>query len=334
MLIYTTYIFMRRFMNERIALLTYVFLLFTPELVARGMSSYLEPLAAIFILLTLDFYLRDKPVKSGITFGLAQLSKYSSLFFIPALITHEFITSRNLKKIGMVILITAIISLPLFARNYILYNNPIEPWSINAAPSGAEEHFSFFENPVSFLGMTYSSYYFSSANVGGFVPDGMHFATGALLFDWGNVITIKTPGDRILRIHVFDLVSSGLLFLLMIYGGFSLYKHDRKKFLIVVNIIFWYALLFIPWSLRAFAPAARYVLTIFPFLALLTAFGFYSVHNRIKNVKLRYAFCIVIFLCLIYLYILQIDRAILFAQHYNEILNHPYILDNYKLPLY
>jgi hypothetical protein len=333
MLIYTTYIFMRRFMNERVALLTYVFLLFTPELVARGMSSYLEPLAAVFILLTLDFYLREKPVKSGITFGLAQLSKYSSLFFIPALITHEFITTRNLKKLGYVILITAVISLPFFMKNYVLYGNPIEPWLVNAAPTGIEEHFSFFRDPLRFLGMTYSSYYFSSTNVGVFVPNDMHFATGALFFDWGNVVSMITPGGRILNIHVFDVIASGLLFLLMIYGAFSLYRHDRKKFLIVMNIIFWYALLFVPWSLRSFAPAARYVLIIFPFLALLTAFGFYSVQGRIKNEKLRYAFYVVIFLCVIYLYVLQIERAILFSQHYLEIINHPYVM-RMNAPIY
>lgn len=334
MLIYTTYIFMRRFMNERIALLTYMFLLFTPELVGRGMSSYLEPLATIFVLLTFDFYLRGKPVKSGIMLGLAQLSKYSSLFFIPVLITHEFITTRNLKKIGTVILIMGLVSSPLFIRNYILYNNPIEPWSINPAPRGVGEHFSFFRNPVSFLGMAYSSYYFSNANVGDFIPDDMRFAGGAMLFDWGNVIAMKTPGGRMLKVHVFDIISSGILFLLMIYGGFSLYRRERKKFLIVANILFWYALLFVPWSLRAFAPAARYVFIIFPFLALLTAFGFHSAQNKIKNVKIRYVFLVVVFLCLIYLYMLQMGRAVLFAQHYKEILNHPYILNNYKLPLY
>ncbi|NIO20368.1 MAG: hypothetical protein GTN76_06415 [Candidatus Aenigmarchaeota archaeon] len=334
MLIYTTYIFMKRFMNERIALLTYVFLLFTPELIARGMSSYLEPLAAIFILLTLDFYLREKPVKSGIMFGLAQLSKYSSLFFIPALITQELITSRNLRKVASVILIMAVISSPLLIRNYILYNNPTEPWDINAAPGGAGEHFSFFGNPLRFLGMTYSSYYFSSTNVGEFVPDETHFATGALLFDWGTVVTMETPGERILRIHVFDIIASGLLFLLMIYGAFSLYRYDRKKFLIVINIIFWYALLFVPWSLRALAPATRYVLIIFPFLALFSAFGFHSFQNKIKNEKLRYTFYVIIFLCLIYLYILQIERALLFLQHYNEIINHPYIVNTFGSPLY
>jgi len=332
-LVYTTYIFMKRFMNERIALLTYVFLLFTPELVARGMSSYLEPLAAVFIVLTLDFYLRGKPVKSGIMFGLAQLSKYSSLFFIPALITHEFITTRNLKKLGYVILITAVISLPFFIKNYILYNNPIDPWMVSAAPRGAEEHLSFFRSPLRFLGMTYSSYYFSSTNVGVFVPDEIHFATGALFFDWGNVLAMTTPGGRVLNIHIFDIIASGLLFLLMIYGAFSLYRHDRKKFLIVMNIIFWYALLFVPWSLRSFAPAARYVFIIFPFLALLTAFGLYSIQGKIKNVNLRYAFYVIIFLCLIYLYILQIERAILFSMHYNEIINHPYVLQM-NAPIY
>ncbi len=332
-LIYTTYIFMRRFLNERIALLTYIFLLFTPELVARGMSSYLEPLAAVFILLTLDFYLREKPVKSGIMLGLAQLSKYSSLFFIPALITQEFITTRNLKKIGIAILITGIITIPFFAKNYVLYGNPTEPWEINAAPRGVGEHVDFFENPARFLGMTYSSYYFSSANVGDFIPDDMRFATGALLFEWGNVAGMETPGGRVLKIHMFDIMASGLLFLLMIYGAFSLYRYDRKKFLIVINIIFWYALLFVPWSLRALAPATRYILIIFPFLSLLTAFGFYSVQGKIKNEKLRYVFYAIVFLCLIYLYFLQIERAILFSQHYNEIINHPYTVNLFNTPL-
>lgn len=330
MLIYTTYIFMKRFLNERVALLTYVFLLFTPDLVARGMSSYLEPLAAIFVLLTLSFYLSGKPVKSGITFGLAQLSKYSSLFFIPALITHEFITTRNLKKIGYVILITAIISLPFFMKNYALYGNPTAPWEINAAPEGIEEHLGFFGNPFRFLAMAYSSYYFSSTNVGEFVPDDMHFATGALLFDWGNVITMETPGNRILSIHIFDILASGLLFVVMIYGIFSLYKHDRKKFLIVVNIVFWYALLFIPWSLKGMAPATRYVFIIFPFLALFSAFGFYSIQSKLKYKRIRYIFISIIVLSLVYLYILQIDRAILFSQHYDEIITHPYITALFK----
>jgi len=332
MLVYTTYIFMKRLFNEKIALLTYVFLLFTPELIARGMSSYIEPLAAIFILLTLDFYIREKPIKSGVMLGIAQLSKYSSLFFIPALITQELITTRNLKKIAYVMLVTAVISLPFFMKNYVLYSNPIEPWSINAAPEGVGKHFNFFQSPFRFLGMAYSSYYFSSTNVGEFVPDEIHFATGALFFNWGNIITMSTPGDRVLKIHVFDIVTSGLLFLLMIYGVFCLFKYDKKKFLIAVNIIFWYSLMFVPWSLRALAPATRYVLTIFPFLALFSAFGFYGIQNKIKNAKLRYAFYIVVFLCLVYLYILQIDRAILFSQHYSEIVNHPYILNSFSSP--
>ncbi len=120
----------------------------------------------------------------------------------------------------------------------------------------------------------------------------------------------------------------------MIYGAFSLYRYDRKKFLIVINIIFWYALLFVPWSLRALAPATRYVLIIFPFLALFSAFGFHSFQNKIKNEKLRYTFYVIIFLCLIYLYILQIERALLFLQHYNEIINHPYIVNTFGSPLY
>jgi|GEM_PF-1945089 len=332
-LIYTTYIFMKSFVNERVALLTYVFLLFTPELVARGMSSYLEPLAAVFIIMTLDFYLRDKPVKSGIMLGLAQLSKYSSLFFIPALITQELITTRNLKKLGFALLLTAIISLPFFVKNYAIYGSPIYPWTTEATPGGDEEHMGFFGNPVSFIGMTYSSYYFSSANVGGFVPDDMRFASGSNFFGWGSVLTIQTPGGRMLSIHILDVLASGLLFLLMIYGLFSLYRYDKKKFLIVVNILFWYAVLFVPWSVRALAPATRYVMIAFPFLALLTAFGFYSIDKRLTDRRIRYAFYIIVFACLFYLYFLQIDRAILFSQHYSEIINHPYIQNMLAVPV-
>jgi len=330
-LVYLTYLVFSKWFNERIAILTYIFLLFTPELVARGMSSYLEPLAAIFILITLHLYLYAKTnkdiIKSGFVFGIAQLSKYSSLFMIPVFIVHEIITKRSFKKLVLFLAITLIICSPLFIRNYIVYNNPIEPWNTTVTRTQQDyiNRMKYFGSWPRFIAMAYSSYYFSSANVGVFIPDEIRFATGAMFFDWGNIITVKTPGGRILKYHIFDILASGILFILMITGFFALYKKDRERFYLVINILFWAMALFIPWSIRVYAPAARYIFYTFPFLALLNTFGFEYVNNKIKNKTFKKIFLVVVILSLLYLYILQIWRAVLFHQYYTDILNHPYI---------
>ena len=93
-----------------------------------------EVLSVSFLLLMLGLLYRKSPL-SGIFMGLAGLSKFPNLIFLPLLL---FLGDR--KKIAVSYLLFAIVTIPFLVFNYAFYGNPFEAYagsvSLNIGASG------------------------------------------------------------------------------------------------------------------------------------------------------------------------------------------------------
>ncbi len=323
------YWFLRHHVRKEIAFLAAGIMMLTPEYVSIGTSTHPEPFLTILILISFHFLLQKKPLHSGIFFGLAQLVKYSALAFYPVVATTDLIRRRKingelLKKVVIVFGISLLISGAFYSKNYYIYGNPLHPRAQGSYLPDPAYALAKYGGIARYIGITYDSFYFANTNVGPYFPEEVRFAHGYLFFSWGSVLSFGTPGERQLQIHIFDIIASGFLFIITLLGAYNLYRTDRKFFLIAINFIFWFGLLYISFSLAGDAqPSTRYAMPVYPFISLFTAFGIIRFRG-----KTQFAVLILAGLSLLYLYELQLARMVAFSQHYEEVLRHPYLYQN------
>ncbi len=331
LLVALTYWVFKHHLPRAPALAAALLLLFTPDFVAISASSHLEPFAAIWLLLAFHFLLQPPSVrshaKSAVSFALSQLSKYSSLAFFPVAIGIEYLREKKLnraflQRTAVFVIIALLVASPLYLRNLAAYGNPLHPRAQGSALTDIAYTMQVYGGPLRYAAMTFDSYYFSNTNVGDYFPEAGRFAHGSLLFDWGNVLSIPTPGGRAVGIHIFDIAASGLLFLLLLAGLATLYQKHRRFFWHTLNILFWFGILYLLYSLAPnSAPSTRFILFVYPFLSAAAAAAIWRFRSR----KLWPALVILVALSALYLYALQLDRMLIFLQHYEEALAHPYI---------
>ncbi len=98
------------------------------------LANSAEVLSVSFLLITLGFLYKKSPI-SGLFLGLAALSKYPNLIFLPLLLF-----AGNRKKIVAAYSLFILITIPWFAFNYIYYGNPLYAYlgsvSLNVTTSG------------------------------------------------------------------------------------------------------------------------------------------------------------------------------------------------------
>ncbi len=336
-LLIITYRFIKEGFGRKIAFTTAIILLFIPDFVGMSVSSHLEAFTTITILLTFDNYMKNKKIKAGILLGIALLSKYTSIMMIPLLATHEiiqFLTKRkiDIKKLAVVTIIGCALFSPVLLKNYILYKNPFYPRFVEESSIPdlklIQERYGGI---IKYLAMTLSSYYFSNSNVGNFFPEEGRFAEGSLIFgSWGNAISIQTPSEEVTfkrynNIHILDIISITTLSILTLYGVRVIIKNGKWKY--YLNYMLWFIIVYILYSSTLLAATStRFMYPAFPIFALLPALAI----NNIKDKKIKNAVLIITLLCFSYLYILQVARAVIFAQNIEYVLNHEYIKKSFE----
>ena len=339
LLVALTYWVFKNHLPRAVAFAAALLLLLTPDFVAISVSTHLEPFAAIWLLLAFHWLTKPDPgagarkhslsqqAKAAIPFGLAQLSKYSSLAFFPMAIGIEYLREKRfnrafLERVLVFVVIALLVASPLYLRNLAAYGNPLHPRAQGSALTDLAYTMNVYGGPLRYLAITYDSYYFSNTNVGDYFPEEGRFAHGSLFFDWGTIASIPSPSGRPVGIHVFDAAASGLLFLLLLAGLVTLFQKRRRWFWHTLNILFWFGALYLLYSLAPnSAPSTRFILFVYPFLSAAVAAAIW----RFRSHRLWPALLVLAALSALYLYSLQLDRMLIFSQHYQEVLQHPYI---------
>lgn len=334
-LVALSYRVLSRHLPRAVAFAAALLLLTTGDFVSISASTHLEPFTSLWLLLSFHLltspaprFLRLAPrTQAALAFALAQLSKYSAIAFYPVAVGIEYLREKRLDRafalrVAAFVVIALILASPLYLKNLALYGNPLHPRATGSALTDVAYTMAVYGGPARYLLMTYDSYYFSNTNVGDYFPEQARFAHGSLLFDWGFIASIPTPGGRAVGIHIFDALAAGALSLLLLIGLATLFQRHRRFFWHTLNILFWFGALYLLYSLAPnSAPSTRFILFVYPFLSAAAAAGLW----RFRSKKWWPALLALAALSALYLYALQLDRMLVFAQHAQEAFSHPYI---------
>ena len=257
----------RKLLNERQSFYATLFMSFLPIGIDYSVLGYPESAVAFFIILSIYFALSPRFLLSGVSAGLAILSKFTGPFVIPTLIFLAYKNSKNAKeRIKNMIFVTImpfLISAPWFIRNWILLGNPIWPF-LNFIFHGMQaESYSGFglvnlAQPSTYI-ITYLGFFG--------VPDGHYRA----FFFFGIPYIL-------LLISIF--FAATLIFILPLFFGL---KKDEK---LTFNYIFLasFAALLLLFELNVRPAVSRIVLPAIVGLAIIYGIGIDSILDRWKKI--------------------------------------------------
>src|SRR3989338_7964280 len=136
------YAILKKFLNERAAFYGMLFFLFIPIMMDYSVLGYGEAVLTFFVLLSLYLALGQRFVLSGLTAGLALLSKYNGGFFIPALLWVAWGSRQKWRNMAAVAGIPALVAAPWLLRNFLVLGNPVWPFLNFLFPSAFQSAFS------------------------------------------------------------------------------------------------------------------------------------------------------------------------------------------------
>ncbi|MBW2981158.1 glycosyltransferase family 39 protein [Candidatus Woesearchaeota archaeon] len=277
----------KKVFNKKVALYSTIFIAFLPIHIDYSSTPHVEALLVFFLTVSLHFILTNRPKLSGLSYGLALLTKYQALFILPVLLLAFYLRHKKkhpvfVKKSAVFLLISFAISLPWFIRNYIALNNPIWPY-LNSFFGGAHgaildtfkmspsishllthklvttPYLEFFGVP---LGQFKYLFYYN-------IP-----FLGILLLLWG---------------------LATLVFVLPLIIGFINVKIKSKNIIIFLSWIGIYALSFIGFAFLNKTIVGRYLFPIIPILSIIWGFGLSRLFKKIPKtlVLLAITFCII-----------------------------------------
>ncbi len=267
-----SFLIVKKLFNSKIAFYSIIFLTFIPDHIYHSSMFYPDMMVALFVIMSIYYSLENKIYLSGVFMGLSFLTKYNAIFAFP--IPFFIIIINNYKKIKMTIsglCIYSIISFAIgafwFVRNWLIFRNPVYPlfdsmFNPNSATSwGGTIYYHTIFQPTSYLKL-YLSFFG--------VPDGY----------WQNLFFLKMPFLGVLLAVWF--VGTFLFILPAILGLFRI-KIKRKSTMILVlwllpYIFFSFLTLTSDENARAFL--SRYLISMFPVIAVLWAFGFIWILER------------------------------------------------------
>jgi len=279
------YVFLigRRLFNTKVAFYSTLFLTFIPNHIYQSSMFFPDAMVGLLIVMSIYYALKDKVFLSGILMGLSFLTKYNALFAFPI---PFFIIIINRKRAVKKLLTFSITSLAIgsfwLIRNYLLLGNPVYPLfnslfikSIGDS-WGGKMYLINLVKPQSYLKL-YLSFFG--------VPDGY----------FQNLFFLKIP---FLKLFLALWFLGTFLFILPAIIGLFKIKFKNKSTLIlalwlVPFIVFSFLTLTSMENARAFL--SRYLIPIFPIIAILWAFGF----SKILAVKKIKVFTILILISII-----------------------------------
>ena len=271
-----TYLISRKLFNSKIAFYSVLFLTFIPDHIYHSSMFYPDILAGLLVTMGIYYILKNKTLLSAIMIGLSFLTKYNALFALPIPIIIIIYNNHKqkikaLKKTILFSITSLAIGSFWFIRNHILLGNPIYPLfnslflkSAVADSWGGKLHLIHLISPGSML-KTYLSFFG--------VPDG--YAQN-LFF---------------LQIHFIKLflaiwfIGTALFILPTIIGLFKIKLRSKSTFILGSWLL--------PYLIFSFMLAtsvesksgllSRYLIPIFPIIAILWGIGFNSIFNKIKT---------------------------------------------------
>ncbi len=260
------YLIFKKLLNETQAFYATLFMSFLPVGMDYSVLGYPESAVAFFIILSIYFAICSRFLLSGVSAGLAILSKFTGPVVMPALIYIAYKNSKNtkerIKNLIFVTIIPFLISAPWFIRNWILLGNPIWPF-LNFIFHGLQaESYSNFGLANLSQASTYIITYLGFFGV----PDGHYRAF--FFFDIPYIW---------LLISIFFIAT--LIFILPLFFGFK--KDEKLNF----NYIFLasFAALLLLFELNVRPAVSRIVLPAILGLAIVYGVGMESILKKWKK---------------------------------------------------
>jgi len=261
-----SYLISRKFLNEKQTFYAALFMSFLPIGIDYSVLGYPESAIAFFTILSVYFAVSKKFFLSGMSAGLALLSKFTGFFAIPALLFLAYRNSKSknekIKNIAFVAIIPLVISLPWFIRNWVLLGNPIWPFLnfiFNGLQQESYSNFSLvnFARPSTYI-ITYLGFFG--------VPDGQLKA-----FFFFDVPYIW------LLILVFAIAT--FIFILPLFFGFK--KNNKYSFIYIFLASF--AVLLLLFELNVRPAVSRIVLPAIFGLSIIYGIGMDKLQRKYAN---------------------------------------------------
>jgi 4-amino-4-deoxy-L-arabinose transferase-like glycosyltransferase len=266
-LLVVSYLMFRELFSKKIAFYGTVFMTFIPISIDYGVFAYADGLLTLLILASIYFALKNRVWIASFSLGLAMLTKYTSMFAIPALIYILYTKNRKsfIKNFSIFALTTAAISLPWYIRNWIYLKNPVYP-ILNSLFGGIEIGATYSGFEISKL-LSFNSILFPFFELFG-APDGN--VTIAFIFNSPYILPLVSIW--IVAIIIFSIP--------VFFGRLSRESRNVSLFLAVPFMLA--AVLHIMnvgWS------TGRRLMPIIIVLAFLWANGIENLNKRLKNPK-------------------------------------------------
>ncbi len=281
-----TYLICRKFFDKYVTLFAVIFVAFLPLEIYQSTTAHIDIAAAFFSLLSLYLLVENRLYFASVSFGLAMLSRITSIFSIPLL---AYVLFKNYRKnfIGkslVFFLIAFLVASPWYIRNEKLLGNPIWPFLNDHFDGKYKTSHDFKPDKMGQI-LDFKDAYLEVELALFGVPDGKY--QNLFLFD-----------DKILEAAILVW----FVFTLMVFLPFVLIF--RKKYFKDKNInMMWLG--FLPYLFFLYFyqydyanTSTRYLLAGIPFMAILWAIGVNEVFRLNRKIVIVFLLIFVVFFSL------------------------------------
>lgn len=228
-----TYLISYNLFNKRIALISSLFLAFSPTFFLFNSIMFTEIPSAFFVALGFYFFIKKRYNIAGFIFGIAFMTRFFQIFVIfPVYLFFIYMVYKKKATIKQLLFSLPFFFIPIFPYfiiNLILYNNPIYPFLLQIWMSKFTGW--IFHQPFSF--------------------------------------------------YFVNLLKENILVLFLISGLIFIFKNEEwQKFIVP----FTFLTAFFPYNFIAHKEM-RFLVSLFPFLYIMTAYGIIEFSNLFKKYK-------------------------------------------------
>jgi len=271
--VYLTYLIGKEIFNKKVALVSALFLAFTPVFLFFNAKMLSDVPSLFFILLSIYFFVNKKYFLTGLFAGTAFLTRFLELILFFAIVILFWIYLRKekdfLKNLSNIFIGFLLMIVPYLLFNYFMYQNVFYSFDLQlflTKETGWMYHQPFW---FYFVNLFMENVLFVFALFG-----------IALIFKCQKYSAIHY-GKRNISEHAQETPVSDERFLT---------KPDYKKFTILFSFLTFFAF----FSFIAHKEV-RFILLFLPYLCILSSYGIFGVFNRIKSKKIIFSFFLLLF---------------------------------------